>query len=359
MSAEHRRFAVFLVPAADDRRWAEGVIRELAARYDASPFEPHVTVYGGRFAEEAELEPVRRALAEAAAEAGPITLRVTGLGTTEEYFKTLFVAFAEEPRLRRLYEAVREAAVRDSSYELAPHLSLLYADIPLATKKMAARTVRLNLEDLCFDAVKIVVPDPVAGWRDTKRWQTLFRVGLPLLRLIRGGRPELRFGTLGITVAPSDSDPFSVEAEIVEEDTWQVLGAGPEVTVPAEHPVQVLTEALEARPVPVGSVIVREGRPLRLIAVVHDLNQEPSCRPEWVAAALGEAFSIVESRAIRSLALPLLGVRHGRLPATDFVELLAGIVREQVLCHLRKLWLKAPAETRDEVRRLLTELERP
>jgi putative hydrolase of the HAD superfamily len=78
-----RRFSVFLVPAADDRRWAEGVIRELAARYDAPGFEPHVTVYGGSYDTDADLEPVRRALAEAAAGSGPITLRLTGLGVTD------------------------------------------------------------------------------------------------------------------------------------------------------------------------------------------------------------------------------------------------------------------------------------
>jgi putative hydrolase of the HAD superfamily len=178
MITDLRRFSVFLCPAAEDRRWAEEVIRELAARYDAPPFEPHVTVYGGRFVAESELEPVRRALTEMAAQTGPITLSITGLGTTEEYFKTLFVAFAEEPHLLRLHEAVRKAAVRDSGYALAPHLSLLYADMPLAAKNMAARAVRLDREEMRFDAVKLVVPDPVAGWRDTRRWQTLFRVGL-------------------------------------------------------------------------------------------------------------------------------------------------------------------------------------
>ncbi len=355
MTADHRRFSVFLVPAAEDRRWAEGVIRELAARYDAPPFEPHVTVYGGRFVEESELEPVHRALADAAAETGPITLRITGFGATAEYFKTLFVAFAEDPRLRRLYEVVREAAVQGSGYELVPHLSLLYADIPLAVKKMAARTVHLDREEMRFDSLKIVVPDPVAGWRDTMRWQTLFRVGLPALRLIRGGRDELRFGALGVTVAPPESAPFPVDAEIVEEDTWQVLGAGPEVMVPVEHSTQIMTEVLSAQPVPLGSVVVREGVPLRLMAVAHDLNLEPSCRPEWVAAALGEAFRVAEARSVRSLALPLLGVRHGRLPAADFVHLLVRIMRERAPHHLRKLWLVVPEEARDEVRRLLEE----
>jgi len=178
VSAEPRRFSVFLVPAADDRRWAEGVIGELSTRYDAPLFEPHVTVYGGSYTEESELEPLRRALAEAAAATGSITLRVTGLQVTEEYFRTLFVAFEEEPRLRRLHEMVKGAVADDSGYVLVPHLSLLYADMPLAAKEMAARTVSLDREEMRFDEVKIVAPDPVTGWSDARRWQTLFRVRL-------------------------------------------------------------------------------------------------------------------------------------------------------------------------------------
>ncbi|QSV46209.1 HAD-IA family hydrolase [Geobacter benzoatilyticus] len=173
-----RRFSVFLVPAADDRRWAEGVIRELAARYDAPPFEPHVTVYGGSYDTDADLEPVRRALAEAAAGTGPITLRVTGLGVTEEYFRSLFVAFGDEPPLSRVHEMVKGAVAADSGHVLMPHLSLLYADMPLAAKEMAARTVSLDRQEMRFDELKIVAPDPVTGWSDARRWQTLFRVRL-------------------------------------------------------------------------------------------------------------------------------------------------------------------------------------
>ena len=178
MTAEQRRFSVFLVPAAEDLRWAEGEIRELAARYDSPPFEPHVTVYGGPFADESELEPLCRALKDVAAEMGPITLHINGLGVTEEYFKTLFVSFGEEPLLRRLHEAVKGAVARDSGYELEPHLSLLYADIPLAAKEKASRTVLLDRGEMRFDGVKLVVPDPVTGWSDTRRWQTIVRVGL-------------------------------------------------------------------------------------------------------------------------------------------------------------------------------------
>lgn len=177
------------------------------------------------------------------------------------------------------------------------------------------------------------------------------------LRLIRGGRDELRFGTLRVAVASRDSAPFPVEADVVEEDTWQVLGATPEVTLSTEHPVRVMTELLSAAPIPVGSVVTREGKPLRLVAVVHDLGQEPSCCIEWVEAALGEILRIAEARSLRSLSLPLLGVRHGRLPLAGFIRLLAGLLREPAPRSLRRLWLVVPEEMRDEVRSLLAEEE--
>jgi hypothetical protein len=179
------------------------------------------------------------------------------------------------------------------------------------------------------------------------------------MRLIRGGRDELRFGTLRVAVAPPESAPFPVAAEIVEEDTWQVLGAGPDVEFPTEQPLQILTEVLSAQPLPAGSVVVREVVPLRLMAVVYDLNQEPSCRPEWVAAAIGEAFRIAEERAIRSLSLPLLGVRHGRLSTADFIHIMTDTIRERMPCHLHRLWLIVPDEIRREAWRLLAEVEMP
>jgi hypothetical protein len=39
--------AFWLMPAAREREFFSGVIAELAARFDAPVFEPHVTLFGG------------------------------------------------------------------------------------------------------------------------------------------------------------------------------------------------------------------------------------------------------------------------------------------------------------------------
>lgn len=79
-------------------------------------------------------------------------------------------------RLRGLHKLVKGAVAQDSGYMLEPHLSLLYADMSLAEKEMAARAVSLDRGEMRFDELKIVAPDPAAGWSDAMGWQTLFRV---------------------------------------------------------------------------------------------------------------------------------------------------------------------------------------
>jgi hypothetical protein len=176
---------------------------------------------------------------------------------------------------------------------------------------------------------------------------------LAKLRLLRGGRGPVRVGRLMVTVAPAETPPFPVAATVLEEDTWLVLSAPPEIRPPAEHPLRLFTELITAEPLAPGSVVVENGEPLRLLAVVYDLGAEPSCRPEWVTAALAELIRAAAERKLASLALPLLGVRHGRLPLAVFVSLFVLAIREGAPGSLKKVWLAAPAEMAAEVRRLL------
>ena len=105
----------------------------------------------------------------------PITLAVQGIGCTPDYFKTLFIEFAEHPLLCVIHERLKEECGGASSYELAPHLSLLYAELPLTDKEALARRTVLDRGEFRFDEVKIVTPlNREQGWRDTMQWKTVY-----------------------------------------------------------------------------------------------------------------------------------------------------------------------------------------
>ncbi len=173
---EARRCSVFLTPALEDFTYLDGLIRERCAGLDLPPFEPHVTLYSGMFSDTALLE---SAMEAAVAGGPPITLSVRGIGCTPEYFKALFIEFEEHPLLRRIHERVKQECGDLEPYEFAPHLSLLYADLPIEEKEALAARTSLDRSELHFDQLKIVTPlNRVEGWRDTMQWQTINRTKL-------------------------------------------------------------------------------------------------------------------------------------------------------------------------------------
>lgn len=160
-----------------------------------------------------------------------------------------------------------------------------------------------------------------------------------------------------IVVAREDDAPFTVAGEILEEDTWLALSTPADVIGPPGHPVRVMTEAWEAEPETIGTAVVRPGVPVRLLAIVHDLDAEPTWTPAGVAAALAAAFDEAARRGLRAVSVPLLAVRYGGFARGAFVDLL----RAELLRHardpasvLRAVWLVREDEDGAELLRRLT-----
>ncbi|UCD77226.1 MAG: aminotransferase class V-fold PLP-dependent enzyme [Desulfobacterales bacterium] len=161
--------------------------------------------------------------------------------------------------------------------------------------------------------------------------------------LIQGGlQCRTAFASLNVTAAPEESPPFRVDAVAFEEDTWLMMSAEPEIAEPLEHPIRLMTELIEAQPKPVGSVVVRGKNPLQFLAIVHDVNQDPTWREEWVEGALKNIFKESERRMLQAIGLPLLGTKHGRLEKKRFVSLLSRVLKQIPFKHLKDLWLMAP-----------------
>jgi hypothetical protein len=181
----------------------------------------------------------------------------------------------------------------------------------------------------------------------------------PKLRLIRGSKDfKISIGSVQIFIAPENIPPFTIDAVAAEEDTYLVLSADPEVHEMDEDPERVIAEVLATRPAEPGSVIVKGGYPLRLLAIVHDLNEEPSWKEAWVASALERIFQEVETRKLGSLAQPFLGTLHGSLVKQRFFVLLREALERKPAGHLKRLWLVAPAgATSATLKRLEPEME--
>jgi 2'-5' RNA ligase len=162
--------AYWLIPAEPVQSFFQGVINDLARRYDAPVFESHVTIdVGANRAHAAEC-----AISEAARTCKLIKLKALEIGHSREFIKTLFVQFALNKELQQLNETIRNAAQNSSHYELEPHLSFVYKKMPAAARREVASSINVPFPEVNFDALRAVrCISPTRTRADVEAWRVV------------------------------------------------------------------------------------------------------------------------------------------------------------------------------------------
>lgn len=163
-----QRISCWLVPAQPDKSRLQRIIFALANRFDAPRFEPHVTIYsGGRAAR----DDVAEILAGVTREVSEIVLNATGIGHSTEFTKTLFLQLAPDERLMKMCRDFKRLSRQPSDYDVNPHLSLLYANLPPETKSALAHEL-MHPPAIRFDVVKAIVSGSRTQTRqDVEAWR--------------------------------------------------------------------------------------------------------------------------------------------------------------------------------------------
>jgi len=164
----------------------------------------------------------------------------------------------------------------------------------------------------------------------------------PGLRLVWDYRDcETTVGKIRLAIAPATTPPFEVDAVVAEQDTHLLMDEGSVIREP-EKPTWVIANELEGQKTQQpGTVIVQDGRPLRFLAIVHDVARDPTWREQWIAKALGMVFVEAGRCGIVSLGVPPLATQHGRYPMDRFLELLHSALKLSD-SSLRRVWLMLP-----------------
>jgi hypothetical protein len=160
--------AYWLIPSEPAHSIFKQIVVDLARRYDAPVFEPHVTIHVG--ADRAD--PAKKAFSAAVRACKLIALEPLRIHHSDEFIKTLFVEFAMSAELSKINGIIRREANDCSRYHLKPHLSLLYKKLPVATRCDLAAAINVPLTEVTFDSVKAVrcvspteTPADVHTWR--------------------------------------------------------------------------------------------------------------------------------------------------------------------------------------------------
>ena len=167
--------AYWLIPSEPAHSFFQRIINDLARRYDAPVFEAHVTIHVA--ADRADA--AKNALGDAARECKLIGLTPLGIDQSDEFIKTLFVQFAMNAELLKINDIIRQAVNDSSQYELKPHLSLLYKNLAVATRRELAASINVPLSEVTFDAIKAVrCVSPTESGADVEAWYAVAAASL-------------------------------------------------------------------------------------------------------------------------------------------------------------------------------------
>lgn len=123
--------ALWLMPEEPMFSLLADEISRLSQRFLTPFFEPHITLVGGITAAEKE------AVAESALLARlikPFRIELGEVGYCEEYFRCLFINVIPGDLLIKAYRTAQESFDLQDKPAYLPHLSLLYGNLPVATK---------------------------------------------------------------------------------------------------------------------------------------------------------------------------------------------------------------------------------
>jgi 2'-5' RNA ligase len=162
--------AYWLIPTEPARSYFQSVINDLARRYNAPKFEPHVTVHVGVDC----TDTVGEVLSKAARGCERIALQPLDVSGSSEFIKTLFVQFDVTTQLQRFNQSIRTAAKNSSGYQLNPHLSLLYKRMSNQDRRVLTHSIEVPFPEVTFDSLKAVrCISPTRSRADVEAWRVV------------------------------------------------------------------------------------------------------------------------------------------------------------------------------------------
>lgn len=85
------------------------------------------------------------------------------------------------------------------------------------------------------------------------------------------------------------------------------------------------------------------------MAIVHDLDYEPSWKIDWIKSAIKNILNICGEKQLLTLVLPVLGAQYGKLKSEEFLKLLVNQLYFKQSDYPQRIWLLIPAHNCQKV----------
>ena len=162
--------AIWLTFSKNDRDYLKKIIDELAEKYQAPKFEPHITIYGLVDSEMILLESIAK---EITLNHNSFPVEKSEILQSEELWKTVYVELKMNDQLKLIYKNLKRHFEKIVKYEFNPHISLIYKILSMEEKIKIINELDIKNK---FMVNKLVVQEffpEVEKWKIVKEYNLI------------------------------------------------------------------------------------------------------------------------------------------------------------------------------------------
>lgn len=160
--------SLWLVPQPEDAAYLQGIIDQLAEKYQAPRFNPHVTLAGRLQVS----EQYQSSLSDLAAATPILQMHNHGLDHSAALFRTVYIRTSLGDSLVALRNQVYKLWPENTVKPFMPHISLIYKELTSSERQLIIQALKLK-EMFIFDTLAVVRPQQPGAWTAVETWQTL------------------------------------------------------------------------------------------------------------------------------------------------------------------------------------------
>ena len=131
-------FAVWYLFDKDNEDYLFEIITNLAKKYDAPSFIPHITAYGLL---NIDLKTLDDKILETIQKIKSFSVETNTINFSDDFWKTLFVEILPNKHLVKINNNLTKNLSQFSKYEFLPHISLLYKNMEKNQKQFLAESL--------------------------------------------------------------------------------------------------------------------------------------------------------------------------------------------------------------------------
>lgn len=155
-------YAIWLLFNKDDNESIGKIIDQLAKKYNAPKFLPHITIYG---LVDEKLPMIKKIVKESIDGISPVLVNTSKLDHSDNIWKTVFIKLQQSSKLLQINYILSKQLSKYAPYIFEPHVSLIYKNLDRTIREKIVSEIQVNKE-FTIDKIGLLEYSPnVQEWK--------------------------------------------------------------------------------------------------------------------------------------------------------------------------------------------------